>query len=312
MGFFSWVSEKASAAKDWFCEKASAAKDYVCEKASTVKEKVSNVWGKFTGKNTYDEANRLYEEISARYKKKREQFQKAADDYANKIEKHIRVINQSKLKIKTELFYELADKMRKIKDINIDEDFVVEMFADPDFDFDTIRSKSELFTIDFDKNKFKTTLQAIFTFGILTRKKAKESLIRVQEEEKKVDNEMAKMDAEIKRLKVIEECLENVEHYFVTLIELYENLLLRLDGSVNHLYTKCLVFAHKLVDAQLKIRRLPVMRQKEVEAMITISKILKAMTEVQLVACDDKEKVAAYRDEMKKQHTAINDAYKAA
>ena len=61
------------------------------------------------------------------------------------------------------------------------------------------------YKIDFNKHKFKTSMQAIFTFGIYTRKKAKETLYAVQEEERKVEAEIAKMEAECVKLKAIED-----------------------------------------------------------------------------------------------------------
>ena len=277
-----------------------------------VKEGVTNVWNKFTGKETFDKAEKLYEQITERYNKRRKQFETDIDNYTKKIETHVEIINRSKERIKRELFPEMAKKLEKIKDISVSEDFSVEEYMAAVLNIDSVRSKSELYKIDFNKHKFKTTVQAIFTLGFYTRKKAKETLYAVQEEEKKIDHEIAKMDAEIIKIKAIEQSLDNVETYFTSLISLYENLLIRLDNSVNFLYVRCMAFAHKLVAQEMSIRRLPVMQRKEVEAIITASKILKTMTDAQITAVENSEKVNDYSKKMQKYHEEMKQVYEAA
>jgi len=305
MGFFGWVSSKIKQAKEFVSEKISEAKEFV-------KEKVTNIWNKFSGKGKFEEAERLYNEISERYQKKRKQFETDLESYTDKIEKHIETINRSKEKIKTELFLKMANKMEKIKDISVSEDFTIEAYKAAALSFDSIRSKSQLYKIDFNKHKFKTTVQAIFTLGFYTRKKARETLYAVQEEAAKLEAEMAKMDAELVKLKAIEESLANVEYYFTSLIELYENLLIRLDSSINYLYVRCLNLAHKLIHAEMSIRKLPKMQQKEVEAIITASKILKAMTDAQITSVEDSQDVSKYKEAMKQQHDELKKVYNAA
>lgn len=291
---------------------ASAVVETAKKVGSAIKQGATNVWNKFSGKDTFEEAERLYSEISQRYNSKRKQFEESVDSITNKIESHVEVINRSKEKIKTELFLKMAKKMDKIKDINVSKDFSVEAYMAAALSFDSVRTKSQLYKIDFNKHKFKTAVQAIFTLGFFTRKKAKETLYAVQEEESKINAEIAKMDAEMVKLRAIEESLANVEYYFTSLIELYENLLIRLDSSVNYLYVRCMSFAHKLVNTEMSIRRLPKMQQKEVEAIITASKILKAMSDAQITSVEDREKVNSYSKEMKQQHEELNKAYQAA
>ena len=62
----------------------------------------------------------------------------------------------------------------------------------------------------------------------------------------------------------------------------------------------------------MSIRRLPKMQQKEVEAIITASKILKAMTDAQIVDVEDSNEVRVYGDNMKKHFTAMNEVAQAA
>lgn len=305
MGFYGWIVGKIKSG----CEKVEAVVNKV---TNYVKEKVSGEWNKFTGKKTFEEAEALYEKIAERYNSKREQFEKNVDRYTKSIYKHVQKINECKEKIKTELFVQMANNMEKIKDISVSDYFTEEEYKAVISSFDSIRTKSELYKIDFNKNKFGNAVKAIVTLGFYTRKKAKETLYLVEEEEKKVDAEIAKIDSEIIKLQAIDHSLENVEGYFTSLIEIYENLLVRLDNSVNYLYIRCLSFAHKLVHKEMSIRKLPVMQQKEVEAIITASKIMKAMTDAQIVSFEDCDKVKDYSENIKKQYENVNETYKAA
>lgn len=316
MGFFGGLIARAERVLTKVKETVSTCKDnfksYVKEKKENLKNNITNMWNKFSGKDKFLEAEKIYAEISERYNRRRKEFQKSVVVYTEKIEKHVDTINKSKEKIKYELFVEMAKKMKQIKDIEISKDFSVEAYLSEVIEFDSIRSKSQLYKIDFNKHKFKTSVQAVFTLGFYTRKKAKETLFAVQEEEMKLNAEIAKMDAELVKLKAIESSLENVALYFTSLIELYENLLLRLDSSINYLFVRCMSFAHKLVHAEMSIKRLPKMNQKEVEAIITASKILKAMTDAQITSVEDKAKVERYNRELAEKYEALNKVYDAA
>ena len=296
----------------WVKEKASNAVEKVKEVVHTVKEKVTNTWNKFTGKDKFEEAERLYDEITERYNKRRKQFDDDVEKITNQIEDHVNKINDYKSKIKTELFVEMATNLEKIKDIKVSKDFSIEEYKAIALNLDAIRTKDQLYKIDFNKNKFKTTVQAIFTLGLYTRKKANETLHAVQEEEVKINTEIGKMDTEIIKLRAIEESLKNVEFYFESLINVYEQLLVRLDNSVHSLYLRCMQFAHKLVHSEMSLKRLPVIQQKEVEAIITASKILKAMTDAQILSLEETSSVNAYQKKMKEQHDQMINEYNAA
>ena len=305
MGIFASFTEKAK-------EFARAVVDTGKRAGQAIKNGCSYVWNEVSGKGTFKEAEALYNKITDKYNKRRRQFDEELQQYVDSIEGHVERINKFKETIKTDLFVRMANNMEKINDVSISDDFTIESYKQVALSFDSVRSKESLYKIDFNKHRFKTTIQALFTLGIYTRKKAKETLYAVQEEEGKVNNEIAKMNAEIKKLQVIDKSLENVDYYFETLINIYEKLLVRLDNNVNYLYIRCLNFAHKLVHKEMSVRRLPKLQQKEVEAIVTASKILKAMTDAQIVSVSDSNTVKIYGDDMKKQFNTIKNVVNAA
>lgn len=302
MGFFGGMWSKIKSGVSWVKEKAKSACNWV-------NEKHSNFWNKFSGKDKFLEAERLYDKITEKYNKRRSEFDRDVDDIVGKIENHVERINEYKNKIRKVLFVRMVENISKLKDVDVDKTFTAEEYIATVLTTDGVRSKDSLYTIDFKAHKFKTAVQAILTLGFYTRKKAKETLYAVQEEESKINEEIAKMDAETTKLKGIEASLENVELYFENLISIYEQLLVRLDNSVKYLSFRCMSFAHKLIDKNLSIKLLPKMQQKEIEAIITASKILKKMTDTKLISVENKSQVDSFSKDSKHYHDEIIQVY---
>ena len=214
--------------------------------------------------------------------------------------------------IKRELFPAMANKISKIKDIRISDEYSVEEYIESVLNVDSIRSREQLFTIDFNAHKVKTTFQAIFTLGFYTRKKAKETLYNVKEEEAKINSEISRMDSELNKINIIEKSIKQVADMFTSVIEMYNNLLIRLDSSINYLLVRSLAFAHQIVGKQMSVKVLPKMQQKEVEAIITASKILKTMTETQLLSVEKQKDVEEYDGKISGNKKEIESIYKAA
>lgn len=312
MGFFGWIREKASNALEKAKEVANTVKDKAVEVVGTIKAKVSNVSAKISGRDKFEEAEELYERISKRYDDRVKIFEKDVEKYTELIEQHVKNINASKEKIKKELFPAMAAKIKKIQDVKISDEYTVEEYISEVLSVDDLRSRGQLFTIDFNAHKVKTTLQAIFTLGFYTRKKSKETLMNVKEEEGKVNDAIIRMDAETSKIRAIEESMSNVEYLFTSVIEMYENLLIRLDSSINYLLVNSIALAHKIVGKEMSVRRLPKMQQKEVEAIVTASKILKSMTDAQILDIANKENVGKYNEDIKAKKEKFTKNYEAA
>ena len=316
MGFWGslWGGIKSVAKKAVNAVKSVGSKivDGVKKVATTVKDKVTNIVGKFTGKNTFEEAKRLREKISKLYDEKGKEFNTKSQGYIAEIEKHVDSINACKKKIKTQLFAELAMKLDQLCGLEYQKEFSVEKYVDKGIKLEGIRDTSELYKIDFDKHPFKTALQAIFTLGFYTRKKAQETLHEVQIEEGKVNKAIAEMEEHLAKLAAIKNAMKSVDEYFKRLIELYEVMLVRTDSSVNYLYVRCMTFAHKIVKTEMDVRRLPVVQQKELMAIITASKILNKMADTQIASLKERKPVEDYSQEMKAQHDEFKQYYEAA
>lgn len=309
MGIFGGFIRKVGSAIASGVKKVGSA---IASGAKAAANGVKKVAARISGKDKFEEAERLYDEISKRYNEKREHFQKEIERITSLIEEHVKSINDSKRMIKRELFPAMANKISKIKDIRISDEYSVEEYIESVLNVDTIRSREQLFTIDFNAHKVKTTFQAIFTLGFYTRKKAKETLYNVKEEETKINSEISRMDSEINKIYIIEKSIKQVADMFTSVIEMYNNLLIRLDSSINYLLVRSLAFAHQIVGKQMSVKVLPKMQQKEVEAIVTASKILKTMTETQLLSVEKQKDVEEYDGKISGNKKEIESIYKAA
>jgi len=309
MGIFGGFIRKVGSAIASGVKKVGSA---IASGAKAAANGVKKVAARISGKDKFEEAERLYDEISKRYNEKREHFQKEIERITSLIEEHVKSINDSKRMIKRELFPAMANKISKIKDIRISDEYSVEEYIESVLNVDTIRSREQLFTIDFNAHKVKTTFQAIFTLGFYTRKKAKETLYNVKEEEAKINSEISRMDSEINKIYIIEKSIKQVVDMFTSVIEMYNNLLIRLDSSINYLLVRSLAFAHQIVGKQMSVKVLPKMQQKEVEAIVTASKILKTMTETQLLSVEKQKDVEEYDGKISGNKKEIESIYKAA
>lgn len=309
MGWFGNIVSKCKEAyhkaKDYAVEKFNQAKDWV-------KDKAPKLYNKFTGRDKYEEAEELYNRITERYNSRRRRFEDDVIKYSNQIEKKVEAINGYKERIKKELFPEMVSKLSKLYDFDLTGKFNIDEFNIGGYSFDSVRTKEQLYKIDFKKHPFKTNLQAVLTLGFYTRKKTKETLCAVQEEEGKINYEIEKMEIETKRLETIDCSLENIEKYFASMTETYKNLLIRVDNSINFLFVRCMTFARKIVRQEMSVRYLSKMQIKEIEAVITASKILKQMAETQILSIDNDKEVEKYEKVMKEGNDAVVVQYEAA
>ena len=266
MGIFGWIGCKTNAV-------TSQASDEV-EKT----DETNNSWfERFTGQATFEEADKLYEDIKMRFEQHKAYFEKEVDNLTSQIEDLVESINESKKTIKKVLFPAFADKMHRLKDIPVSDDYIEEHYAVAALKIDSIKEKADLYQIDFNKDSFKANAYAIVTLGFYTRKKAENTLEEVKEEKDRLEKEIDKMDKKLGTLRQIKDTLALIADMYLSLISIYRVLLNRLDNSVNFLMIRCIGFVYRLVQEKMSIKLLPASQQKEIMAMCTISSILKEM-----------------------------------
>ena len=270
---------------------------------------IAKGYNRFTGKKTFDEADKLYEDVMHRFEAHKEHFEEEVDTLSNQISAHIESINAAKETIKTELFPAFADKMKRLKDIPVSNEYIKEYFSGTNLKVDSMKAKAELYKINFKKNPLKSNILAIFSLGFYTRKKAKETLESVREEKMRLEEEMERMNSELVKLQRIKDALELISEYYTTLIELYHRLLNRLDNSVNYLLARSISLSYKFIQDQMSINLLPKSQQAEIMAMVSISKILKNMVEANITMEGKTEQISNnliyVKEEMKKQKEMI-------
>jgi hypothetical protein len=294
MGIFGWIGRKVRA----------------------VAAAISRGYKSFSGQATFEEADRMYEEIRKRFDDHKAYFEKEVDSISSQIDKHVQSINKSKETIKTNLFPAFAEKMRVLKDVRVEQVFLKELFEGSTLKVDCMKSKADLYLIDFKKNPIKSNALAIISLGFYTRKKAKETKERVLEEKKRLEEEMVRMDSELTKLRAIRDALEIIANYYISMIELYVALLTRLENSINFLMIRCISFAHKLVHEQMSIKLLPKSQQAEIMAMVSISKIMKAMVDKKITLDGKTETIRTniilVKEELNLQKEEINKCNEAA
>lgn len=271
--------------------------------------KNKNLYKSYTGQATFEEADQMYDDISKRFEEHKKNLEKEVDTLSIQIETQVKLINKSKETIKKDLFPTFVNKMRKLKDIPISDEYLKEYFTGTTLQVDSIKAKADLFLIDFKKNPFKNNALAIISLGFYTRKKAKETLEKVREEKKLIEEEMARIDSELTKIRNIKKALELIAEYYLSLIEVYRFLLNRLDNSVNFLMIRCISFTKKLVREEMSIKLLPISQQAEIMAMVTISKVLKTMVDTNVTMDGNIEKINDniyhIKDEMDRQKKMI-------
>lgn len=267
---------------------------------------------KFTGKDKFEEAEARYEALKKRFEKRLEKYERATEVLIDELNVHVEAINQYKVQIKTELFPIYADKMRLIKGVNISKEFPLEEFKQGEIELHGVRDREDLFSIDFTEHPIVANLKCWLTLGFLSRKQAKESLYKVQEEEKRIEEEFARMDAEIEKLKLIKISLIQIEGYYKDLIGLYKQMLTRLDNSVNFLFTQNIISMNTIGGNKLDGRTLPLVQQTEIKCINKSSIIMKKMVDTCVTVDASTTSIEEYKRKMGRGTKEIQEYYLAA
>jgi len=271
---FSWAASKLKKMKDKVIDTAKAVKNKVTET-------VSKAWGSFTGKTNADKAEALYAEISERYDKETKLYEKEVSEISNRIDLQIKTINRVKKEIYDTHFTRFVSIANRMHSVTIKGQPFDELFDDEIFNIKkevSITKKDNLVLINFDKFSFVRAASYVFTLGFYSRKKAKESLLKVQEEESKINDEIRKMKSQIVKLAVIEGSISQVVSYFDTLVMNYEKLLNRFEYGVQSQRNKLMLQSENIISHKLNFKMMPTVHLEEFFALFNLSIVLKTMS----------------------------------
>ncbi len=290
-------------------------RDKIDSRLTMVRDAIESNVRKFTGKDKYLSADTKYHNISSKYKKKQEDYQRQVSQLNDQLAATIKAINICKRRIQEELFGRLVNLLSLLKDIEVPAQFTKELYEQQCRNLDSylvIETRDSLFDIDFDKEKFKTTLLAIFTLGFATRRKAKRSEQKVQDAENAINDEMRQMDAELVRYQTCVENAQQIEHYFDKLTILFADWLDYLEHSMNYLGYVAMRLSKKVTKRSISIHFLPNQQQKELEATITLAYTLSTLIQTKIVIKEDYDNLKDYANKVRdasEKYTAQEQAY---
>ncbi len=269
-----------SSAKNWASSVCRSVKETITETVDNVKSACSKAWNGFTGKTTFDKAEKLYKEITEKYDKAKLDYEKAVTDIGDEIETKISNINLFKSQIYDVHFKRFIALANRLHSVTVKGEPLEELFARSILEVkvqDKIADKKDVFQIDFNKFSFTRAASYILTLGFWSRKKAAESLEKVKQQEAMVSEEIAKMESQQRQLKVIASSIDSVLEYFDVLIANYASLLDRFEYGIQTQRVKQMslstdVFAHKM-----DFRLIPIVHIEEFQALFNLSIVLKQM-----------------------------------
>lgn len=295
----------------WCSSAYSAAKNFTSKATGAVKQTCSKVWSAFTGKHYADEAESIIAETEKRFTDAKQIYEQEVRQISASIETKISRINRQKQDIYAIHFERFIKVSKRMHNVTVKGQPFEELFDDRILEIKPqrgVRAKSEIMLIDFNQMGLLDTLGMVLTLGFFSRKKAKESLERAKQERARVTEEITKLEAQQKQLKVIEESIDNVVVYFDELVANYSKLLDRFEYGIQtqrmyQMAENSDVFAHKL-----DFKRLPIVHLEEFRALFNLSIVLKQMANLgylsesgEFIAADSEKAKAVY--EMSQSHS---------
>lgn len=253
---------------------------YVAKKTWEGVKKVGNcvakVWKKCTGQDVAEEAERRLAALEERTRRRNEEFNAFTSEKSKEINDALASINACRKKLNDELFPQfcsLAGNFRNwsVADVGLEKSIRLKGGCD------TVRSREELMRIDFHNHPISANLLAVFTFGFATRKRAKESLNQVKEEEERMNAEFQKLEAEKARINGVLMSLRQVERQFESCLEIYSRVLDEVDYSVALLRSGRCILGGEIAGGKFDVEFLPERHLLSLKAADEITRIVFAI-----------------------------------
>ncbi|TKB52750.1 DNA repair protein [Ferrimonas aestuarii] len=269
----SWAASKVSRAVDKI-------KDTVSEVADKVKNKAQKAWHSFTGENTARKAERLYKQIKTRYDQARSDYEKDSERITESIRLEIEQVNQRKQEIYDCHFNRFVRVAKRLHNVTVKGQPFEEFFDKHVLEIkgsEGIRHERELITINFDEFSWTRVASYLFTLGFHSRKQAKESLKRVEEEEARINEEIRKMQSHLVVLKTTLKAIQQVQGYFDELVGNYSALLDRFEYGIQS-QRHLLLATGNVMTHRLDFRQIPIAHIEEFHALFNLSIVLNHMS----------------------------------
>ena len=242
--------------------------------------KANKVWNGCTGQTTFDKAEDLLQKIVNKYDKALFEYKKDITRISLILESKISTINYHKKDIFHNHFKRFKNTANRLHNLDIDGSSFLEYFDDNITKIKVlngVKSKDELYQIDFNNLSYKEMAFGILSLGFFTRKKAKQTLIKVEEEEIRINEEIEKMTSQIRKMNVIVKSIDSVVEYFTLLIQNYTKLLDRFEYAISSQTFKVLLNTKELKDGKLNFKLMPIVHIEEFQALFNLSIVLKQM-----------------------------------
>lgn len=256
--------------------------DLVVDTTKKVSDKVksgsSKVMSSISGKKHFDEAEKRYNELVTRYEEAKCQYRSHLEEKTNRIQSDLDKINGWKSQVFTQLFPKFIKVANRLHHVEVHGRHFEEFLADDVLDYKNhadVQAKADLFKIDFNNMSFKQAALSILTLGFYSRKKAKQSLQQVMDEEQRVDEEIAKQQSQIQKIEQIVSSISNVVNYFELSILGYEKLLKRFEFGVN---SQRFIQASRSEFDKLDFRLMPIKHIEDFHALFNLSVVVKTMS----------------------------------
>jgi hypothetical protein len=266
---------------------ANKAKEAVVGGAIKGKEKVSKSWNAITGRATFKEAEELYNKIEKNYNKYKGSYDAEILEIREALEYRVRRINAYKTATFNEHFERLKAICDRVHHLEVNGEPFVEIIDKRIMGLPSksaIRKKNELYVIDFNDFSFSDWGMSIITLGAFSRKRAKETLSLVKEEEVRLEEEICKMNAHLKKMGVVRESIKNIDYYFDYIVSNFLKLLSSFEYGVQSQFQKHLLSVSNDIHEKLDFRLLPIVHLKEFQALFNLSIVLKEMAMMQYLS----------------------------
>lgn len=228
-----------------------------CKEVKKVGAAIQSGWKKFTGENTEREAEKLLSALEAKAKSQEKEFQIFAEEIQKRLDASMEKLNQVRAELNFNCFTRFEKLASRFANWNVEKVRYELSMLVKEKHLEAVKSRGELFKIDFRNHPVSSNLKAIFTLGFLTRKRADETLKAVQEEGHRLDFEIEQIKAEKTRLSRLADSLEQIASFFEGCHEYYRRILDELDYSVNFLRSSYFVMNHEDPAEQFDPEMLP-------------------------------------------------------